>query len=172
MIAVLGSAIASLPTDAKKMLILEHGLIKCTQKYIAQEFNIPQYQVSRLLSRYQRTIVEQFLKYLHKQHNRTIDNEAINTACKQADGWLNWYFQTRIIHQFLQTSLKSNPQINQHIPILRWYFGTNPPIVQKVNKLSEEFKLAQQDLEQKLPQVTEEFYYVMFMMFYAIYIHP
>jgi hypothetical protein len=153
-IAVLGSVIASLPKDAKKMLILEHGLIKLSQQYIAQEFNIHrQYQVSRLLSRYHRTILEHLLEYLQKQYKITVDTEAINTACKQLDGWLNWYFQTRIIHKFLQTTLRSHPQLNQHIPILRWYFGSNPSIAKKVNKLSKEFKLSEPELHTKIAEV-------------------
>ena len=153
MILVIGEAIASLPPDARKMLILEHGLIKFQQKYIAQEFGIPQYTVSRLLSRSQRILAHNLLQSLQQQYDITVNAEMIDQACQQLDGWLNWYFQTRIMYRFLQTTLRLHPQLNQEISLLRWYFGANQPVVVKAKKVIAEFQLKATEPAEQIAQI-------------------
>lgn len=159
MIVALGKTMAFPPKSIdgrkmRKMLILEHGLIKFKQTDIGQEFNIRQDNVSRLLSKYKKILVKEILKYLEKHYRVTVNTEVIDKSSKQINGWLYWYFQKRIIYRLLQTILRLHPQLNQDINVLRWYFGTNTSIVKKIEKIIKEFNLVEEsELEHKLIKV-------------------
>jgi RNA polymerase sigma factor (sigma-70 family) len=149
----LAGAIASLPPDAKKMLILEHGLTGFNQSYIGKEFDLKQYQVSRQLQRYKIFLLEVLVQWSQAQANFKLSVEAIDNLRIQIDEWLTWYCQNAILCKFLQTSLRLHPALNLEISLLYRYYGTSIPGKVNEEAIAYEFNITPAQLQEKLAQV-------------------
>jgi RNA polymerase sigma factor (sigma-70 family) len=149
----LAGAIASLPPDAKKMLILEHGLTGFKQSYIGKEFDLKQYEVSRHLTRYKRLLLEVLVQWSQAQANLKVSVEAIDSLRIQLDEWLNSYCQNAILYKFLQTSLRLHPTLSLEISLLYRYYGMSLPGKANEEAIACEFNLTQTQLQEKLAKV-------------------
>lgn len=146
----LASAIASLPADARKMLILEHGFIGFNQSYIGQEFGIPQYKVSRYLTRDKRHLLEVLVQWSQRQTGVILNVETVNHASIHLDEWLIWYCQNAILYRFLETVLRLHPALKLEIKLLYRYYGMSLPGKADESAIACEFNLTQAELQEKL----------------------
>ncbi len=147
---VLQEAIATLPPDARKMLILEHGFPGLNQTQIAKEFGIKQYQVSRQLDKHKCLLLKALAQW-SKNHASLTHVEAIDELSKKLDEWLDWYSQTTILYKFLQTTLSLHPTLKQEIPLLTRHFGAET----STKALANELKLKETELNEKLSGIRQ-----------------
>ncbi len=149
----LASAIASLPADARKMLILEHGFIGFNQSYIGQEFGIQQYQVSRNLTSDKRRLLEVLVQWSQRELGVNLSLETVKRLSIYLDEWLIWYCQNTILYRFLETVLRLHPALKLEIKLLYRYYGMSLPGRADERAIAREFNLAQTELQEKLMQV-------------------
>lgn len=169
-IASVDNLIKNLPNITEKLLVLSYGVPGVNQSVIGKELGVPQYKVSRLLTKVKTCLIKE-LGILAKQHPQIkLDIDYIDSLGDEMDILLTWYYRQQVISKELKNALRSHSSLCNGIDVLRTYFGYVSPecakklqdinlqpkeLDKKIIRIKEKLNLKKEEVAQKL-QITAE----------------
>ena len=153
-IASVDSLIKNLPRGiTEKLLLLSYGVAGVNQAVIGKELGIPQYQVSRLLTKAKTCLIKE-LVILSKQHPKIkLDIDYIDSLGDEMDILLTWYYRQQVISKELENALRSHSSLRNGINVLQAYFGHLP---HECAKKLQDIDLQPKELDKKIVRVREK----------------
>ncbi len=163
--ALLGETIESLDAVLKKLpkeltsglteklLVLSYGFIGVKQKDIGKDLGMAQYEVSKILTRLKKALIQELASLAKQRHEVKISVEYLNTLGDEVEDLLTWYYRHHVISKELENALRSHSSLRNGIDVLQAYFAhVSPECARKLQDIN----LQPKELDKKITRVKEK----------------